>query len=658
VTQPSAPLASNYARSDDEVERGAARAEPQHNRWLRRAASNEWVGGAGVALVLILMGHFYLWPASSMMWTADRTHLMSNGGDATTLPFIYDLIQRAAHESPRNLMYGTIHNPRLGPPNGSGMWVPWIERWIVAALHGTLPLAATPTAFVWLLMVGAGLSFYAFARAEQWPRLLALSFALAYAFNPYTRARAVVHAALVGIYCLPLVFLALRLIKRDPRPVRLLLAASLFIFSLWTAHYYILMLVASAPLFVWFQLRQDEPETPAARIPRLASRSLDLVLAVAPAAVFLAWNFLHPLAPGAPPTQPAVPSHEVAQQYLRLYAASPIDYVSGDVALGPRDLNPLRQWIDDKLFAARFGGSNVWERANGIRWSILIPALALIAALCVPALRRRLRASVEPGTWHKLTYFSVCAALMFWFSLSPSSLSIYQHDLGAAAWVHALFPEFRVPSRFGPFVHFAVLALVGTYVSAHWQRAFGAAAPRWRRALPCLLPLLMVLDYPPLQPVAIDDMRTPRFDLVAAGSGKCGVGIHFPYSLGAGTADEYEMYPAYQQLRDTDCSNLQQPLATEFHARMLQTIGNPAFAAATGSPENARALRARFVAFARCAQLDWVIFRARVPEPWRQQLCAQLGWRRIAPDACASSQPRAATFLDPAPRCQATLAGR
>lgn len=652
----SPPLASNEAGARSGFH-GIAHATQAAIRWTRRATVREWLAGAVVALSLGVAGRFYLAPASDMMWAGDRTHLMSNGGDATVLPFAYDVIRSAGHQSLRNLLYGSIYNPRIGPPNGSGMWVPWIERWIVVILGGVVPLEAMPTAIVWILMVLAGLSFYAFARVEAWPRLLAFALALAYAFNAYTRARAVVHAGLVAIYCLPLIFVALRWIKRDPKPKRLAVAAALLVFSMWTAHYYLLMLVAISPLFIWFQLREDEvtPE-PVQKRARLA-RLLALTLAAAPAIAFLAWNYLKPLAPGTPRTRTAIPPTDVADLYMRWYAATPVDYVAHDLALGADDLIPLRHLANERILAAGWDGGNVWEHANGIRWSILVPFLLLMVAMCVPVCRRWLRASVRDPNWRKLSYWSVFAALMFWCSLAPQSLRVYDHDIGASAWVHALFPEFRVPSRFGPFFHFGVLALVGTYVAAHWERYFGHAAPRWRRALPCVLPLIMVLDYSPLQPVAIDRTYPPRFDLVSAGAGRCGVGIHFPYSAGAGTAEELEWYRAMQQMRETGCRNLQQPFANEFHKHLYYGIGTPAFNNANQSSSAKRSLIDRFVRFARCARLDWVLFRERVPEQWRSELCRQLKWKRVAPDACSSPRPRRADFADPAPACTSILEG-
>jgi hypothetical protein len=625
-------------------------------RFLRRPAVREWVGGAVVAIVLAVAGQLYLAPASDLMWARDRTHMMSNGGDATTLPFIYDVILRAAKASPRNLLYGSIYNPRFGPPSGSGMWVPWIERWLVVGFGRVLPIEQIPTAFVWVLMVLAGLSFYIFARIERWPWLLAFSFALAYAFNPYTRARAVVHDALVGIYCLPLIFAALCYLKRGGTVKRVAISAALLLFSVCTAHYYILMLIVISPVFLWFQLRDDGELPPRAAAWHARSlRLAQLALAAAPALIFLALNFLHPLAANAPHTRAAVPDPALGASYLRTYAARPIDYFADDVALGPRDPNPLRQSVNEAVMENNFDGSNGWERSNGIRWSILFPFLGLTLALCVPRLRHRLRPKLQAASFRKLTYFCGFAGVTFWLSLSPHSLSVYAHDLGPASWVNALFPEFRVPSRFGPFVHFAVLSAVGTFVSEYWPRVFSAAAPWWRRGLAGAVPLLIVLYFPPLNPVAIDRTYPPRLDLVAAGGGKCGVGVHFPYSAGSGSSDEAEMYPAFQQLRDTNCYTLQQPLPTELHQRMVDRIGNHLFDKAQKSARRAAAFQSRFVRFAQCARLEWVIFRAKTPDAWRDAICAELGWVRFAPDACGSPEPRASSFADPAPTCMPIL---
>jgi hypothetical protein len=657
VTQPSAPLASG------ELGSGAGSNRSAHlwlslKRWYQREADREWLRGLAVLFVLAVAAHFYLAPASSLMWARDRAHLMSDGGDATTLPFIYHVILQQAHDSLRNLLYGSIYNPQLGPPFGSGMWVPWLERWLVVLFGTVLPVETLPTAFVWVLMVLAGMCFYAFARLENWPTLLAASFAFAYAFNPYTRARASVHDALVGIYCMPLMFVALSYLKREATPRRIAVSSLLFILSLWTAHYYILILVAIAPLFLWFQIRSDEVPANAALSQRFAGwrRIGPLALAALPAVAFLAWNYLYPLAPGTPATHAAVASQDAGEVFMHVYAARPIDYLSNDVAFGPRDLNPLRRRINEQV-ASDLDGSNPPERSNGIRWSVVFPFLALLLAMCVPALRERLRRSLGQASWRKFTYWTIFALLMFWFSLSPRSVSVYHRDLGISSWVRFLFHEYRVPSRFGPFVHFAVLAAVGTCASVLWRRHFGPSAASWRRSLTGVVPMLMVVEYLPLYAIPVAPTFPPRHDLVAAGGGTCGVGMYFPYSQGAGSGEEVEMYRIYQQLRDTDCRTLQQPLRTELHGRLWSRLGSKPFSKAIKSPARSRTLQRRFVSFAKCANLEWVIFRERVPESWRSRICDQLGWERVSEDACSAPPPRAASFADPMSTCMPVLGG-
>jgi hypothetical protein len=171
------------------------------------------------------------------------------------------------------------------------------------------------------------------------------------------------------------------------------------------------------------------------------------------------------------------------------------------------------------------------------------------------------------------------------------------------------------------------------------------------------VPLLMVLDYPPLLPVPVAATYPPRLDLVAAGGGNCGVGFYFPYSQGSGSADEVEMYRAYQQLRDTNCRSIQQTLPTDFHATLKKRLGNGAFHKSLSNRGATHRLQKRFVDFAQCAHLDWVIFREHVPEGWRRRICDQLGWVRTAPDACSSPAPRPESFADPAPACTPLLKG-
>src|SRR5262245_13260037 len=215
------------------------------------------------------------------------------------------------------------------------------------------------------------------------------------------------------------------------------------------------MVVAVVPLLVWFFLRDLDRGERWRGLLRLA-------IAAAPAILFLGWNLVATTPPELR-AKKAVYKPPILDNWVYEFGARPSDYVVGDIAEDPervRDWNPLRRKVS-AWAQKNVAPSNPHERSNGIRWTLLLGFVAVAAALAAPRARRRLPALLR----HEAVFYVVFTICAFLMSLPPSDIHL-ETNLGPARYVHALFPHFRVPCRYGVFVHFGVLATVGWALQA------------------------------------------------------------------------------------------------------------------------------------------------------------------------------------------------
>lgn len=605
------------------------------------------IGAALLVLgVLTLLGYLYLFPASQLLLRGDTSMMIGDGGDPTTLPFFYDVIIRTFQSNPLNLLYGAVPADQLNPPYSFSLWVPWIERLLALLYAPFIPVETMPTAVMWGLMVLNGAVFYAFGRREGWRPAIALALAAAFAFNPFTRARSISHSALVGIYYLPAVFLALRLTQRPTSRKSLIGAALLLLLAVSAAHYYIMILVALSPFLLWFYLRDLAPKKRTRYRVEWTLRPLARLIAVSfPAVLFLAWNVLAPVPP-AYRGGPAVQKPQIDSMYLMYYNARPIDYLAGDVSHGSSDLNPFRSWITEYV-RQNWDTSNPVERSNGIRWSLLFPFLAILVLFVG---RKKFRRKLDPALAKQLRYFLVFAVFAYLCSRSPRIFAPAGIGMGPSLWIHLLMPHFRVPSRFGPVFHFGLLVVVGSFFEA-W---LSSKRPKFlaRRFAPggfaAGLLLLMILDYAPLHAVQMD--RTyPRLTWLDASApgGDCGTGMVFPYLTPFSPLNEERpFYRTIQRLRATDCklANLPMPEWKTYH--LTSILGTDPYQKAQATPESSRAMEDRVVRFAECTRMDWILFGDPVSPAARERICQRLGWKRFHRDACRAPGPTN-DFVDP-----------
>jgi hypothetical protein len=582
-------------------------------RFVLRQKEPRWLRDALACAVIVALGYLYLAPASLDIFRDSDARAMGDGSDLVGLSWAYRILVRTLLHDPSRLFFGAVFSEATNAPTGNALWFPWVERVLVPILTPLTNDATIPTAVAWVLMSLNGICTYVFGRILRWPRLVCLAMGICLAYNSYTRARANVHIALVGVFGIVLVFIALELVSsrywmssaaRKKRSS--VWAAVALFFVTFSAHYYLIMLIVLTPfLLVYFLLRVRSSELP------MWSSLARLVVCSVPAVLFLGWNFFMPLPPKYLHTVPAVPAvREENVEFLHLFGAHPMDYLGFDLKLGTKDWLKARIPVTEAI-RADIGPSNAHERSNGIRWSLLAVLVAAIGAQLWPGrvTRHERRSSQLRGL------FLVCATLCFFLSLSPQGLRSYDTEIGPSRLVFKYFPNFRVPSRFGIVAQFAILVVVGEFwVSLMRRSAAMGALAKW--VLNPLLPLIAVLDYAPMNPVLMVPFSNARKDLPLL-SGECGMGMGIPFA--------HWEYWIFQQVRGTRC-DVMFPTGREPERLLESAFGNQDF--------DLPAVQQKFVTYARCTGMDWVVMDAHVKQPAREIICRDLGWTFVGSDSC------------------------
>ena len=564
-----------------------------------------------VTLLLVVLTYLYLLPGSQAMLEGRTDMVMSDGTDPAALPYIYDQILQVFHKTPSYLLYGSVYIAPPDPEHGFSYWTPWSERWIVVAASPFFPPEQLSTVVVFVLMMANGLSLFLLARYLGWNLWLAIGAAIAWAFNPFTRARAKVHMAMAGLYHLPLIFLALVLIARGRTWRSLVGAALCLVVACTTVHYFVVTSLFLTPFFLAFLALQPESRANWKRV------SLRLLTAAVPAVLFLGFNFAFPVPPAAKITsKDSMPKSGETENgslhpFLTRYAAHPIDFLAGDIALQmpPRDLNPLRQLVNESI-ENNLDTSNPHERSNGVRWSLLI-----LAALAVVSIKKSSNKT-------QLGFFIAFTLFGLWLALPPS---VPFGNIGPSGWLFSLVSQVRVPSRAGILVSFGILMLAGLWLNSR---------PKTWLLLPGVFPLLMLVDYPPLVQSMPMVPLAPPYAQLQRERGPCGPGMYFPF------VNNYEIevlhYIFLQQMRGSDC-----PILNGMGS--IERLTKPALAfPPTGEflsgLERNLVVTEQLVHLAACVPLDWIAFDSHVPAAWLERTCARLGWRLEPNRLCISPQ--------------------
>lgn len=553
-----------------------------------------------LVVAFIFLAGVYLQPASLFVLGGDRNLILSDGIDSVTAPSQARALKEAATHSPLQLLNGTILNLHLHPPEGFPTHLGWLERALTLISFLFVPIEQAHAFMAWALLAINGICFYWMGRELGWSRSLSFSLAFAFAFSPFTRARASTHPILVGIYLLPLTVVALNQVfslKRRLLPSALILAAAA------AAHYHVLMLALLTPLFILTVPRKT----------LTLSNFRRLSVAALPAFFLLIWTFASQ--PGSGSGFTSYGDHKSLDNFVyQQMGTKPIDYLTSDMTHGPEDWIPLRELFNRQVLA-NLGNSDAHERANGIRWSVLI--LFFIGLLFV--LRGNaggLRSFQKENSRRMFLAFTAIAAGGFLCSLPPPWLEAGSLSLAPSELLRLVVPSFRVTSRFGIFVHFGALGAVGCFLSSI------EAGMLWkglRRPLALAFPVLLLLDFPPIHPVKL--ARLPDFP--AKLNINCGIG-----ALVSSRLDPYQRtisaYWLQAATRSTDCILLNPADLSQNESTLANLLNGD-------SPRRTRRLL-------ECTGTSWLADDVSSPAPQFSRLCRDLGWTKEG-NLCLGQRP-------------------
>lgn len=562
----------------------------------------------GIIALFFALGLAYLQPGSTALLQGRTDKVLGDDTDISGMVYIYDQVIELAKSHPSWLLYGSVYLSNQDP-NGSTYWMPFSERILTILLHPFVQIEQMSTAISLALILLSGLTMYGLARYLRWNFAVSLALSIAWAFTPFARARAKVHVAMTGVYHVPLIFLALLLIARG-RTWRSLAAAALaLVVSCMTIHYFIVTSLFLTPFFLLFLCLQSETRADWRRVFKRLS------IAALPAVAFLGFCFAVPVPPSVElnqaqlfPKSGETPDGSM-HPFLTIFAAHPMDYLGGDISLGEgaRDLNPLRQMVNGHILS-ELGNGNAHERTNGIRWSVLLLAtIAFVQGLRSPQRRT-------------FGFFLAFGVFGFWLSLAPN---VPFYGAGPSGWLYKLVSQVRVPSRAGILFHFALLMAIGYWLSAK------AVRNKW---ILFGLPLLMILDFPPMvQGLPMMDMR-PAYAELQRERGACGFGMYFPF------VSHYHLnvlhYHFMQQARGTDCGLLNGIQNQELVNPLVERF--PPTMEFLSSLDNNLVVRDQLRKLADCVPMSFIAFDEHVPKRWREETCAGLGWKMNPDLTCVS----------------------
>lgn len=571
--------------------------------------------GRGLVLLFVfgILSFLYLSPGGEALWQNRTDVVLSDGTDPVAAPHQFGLVLESFRQSPWLLLYGATPTWSYGAPEGAAIWNTWAERWFVVAVSPFVVLEQISTAWIFFLMILSGLSMLALGRFWGWSWSVSLGISFAWVFSAYIRARAKVHSGFVGVYHLPLIFLALLILARGRSWRSVLVSAGLLLLAATVSHYYLIMVAFAAPFFLFFYFWMASAHRPwreslrrlfFAALPVLGF-NLYCVLNPAPQSLHLAEVF--------PLTGRSV---ELYHPYLDVFAARPFDYLTGDTGIAMSDPVPFREWLNEWNFT-NFPVGNPHERTNGIRW--LVWGIVLIGFFSW--LRFLRRASPHEHRERReetglLVLFSLLALFGFWLSLPPSALGVWGSP---AYWLHSWLPQFRVSSRAGLFVQFSVLIVCGILLS-RWERKWNLG--KRPASLFWFFPILILAEFPPLwNPMPMAAVAPRLESLQGLHREECGQGVSFPYvSANVATPDFYALL---QRMRGSHCALINSPSDTRRDQKLAVAWGLTPHLLKALEQDDPRLRQSLLDGFS-CQQLNFVIFDPRLPPKWSSELCNEL----------------------------------
>ncbi len=560
----------------------------------------------------------YINPGNVPFLKGDTTLVLSDGTDPVTFPYQFKFLKDQFLNAPKELLYGAVYNPHMDYPQGIALWIAPLERIIDLFLSFVIPVEQVSTGLVIVYMVMDGIFMYLLSRAMAIPNLVSWAMGFAWAFNAFTRARAKVHMGLVGIYHLPLIFLALILLSRGKKRTNLL-AVLFFLMIAASPHYYVITLAVFTPfllIFYWLQRPAEEPKN---------SFYKRLFLCSIPAILLLVYCLKFPLSPSVkndiapyPKTGEFTDRHH--HPFLDTYSAGPLDYITGDIGAGTKDPNPFKEYLNTDLEARLYERSNPHEKALGIRWSILLIALLAICGL-LPS---------SKSFWiiqdrKFVLFFTIFGLACFWLSMPPG----WPVEWGPSYWLSKLVPQIRVPNRAGIGVAFSAIILSGLFLKNFLIKSMWK--PGLKMAASGVFALFVILELPPMYQDLPVSQILPPYKILTENRG-CGVGFKYPYV--SGKLEILDYYYLLQRMRGSTCEIINSSVFSTTDLLMTQNFARLIVLPKLARDAKAEAKRLRI--FADCVPLSWIILKPSEPGSVgpAEELCYSMGWKWDTEGVC------------------------
>lgn len=583
-----------------------------------------------VALVAYFFLSFvYLAPGSVYLLEKRTDIALSDGTDQKAAPFSYNLLLESIKSHPIEFFYGATYSDKVNPPQGAVLWFSWLEKFCVVVFSFLLPVEQIGPGIALFSITLSALSMFVLGKYLNWNRWLSFGLGISWGYSAFTLARSKVHPALDAVYFIPLLFLAFTIIRNDKRWVSIFFAAFLLLLIAIIPHYYIITTCFLFPFWIYYVLRDSDNKL------SLLKKSL---IVVTPSFLLLLWSLMLPIGPSAEnkviDIYPKTGKSETgAHPFLSLFAADPIDYLSGNIGSSNQDLNPLKSEINRSIYQDIISKhTNTHEHALGIRWLIILLGF-------MPLLMMAVKKSFFTLDQKKHFYFFyILAAFTFLMSLSPLVLGF---NIGPSLWIYKLVSQIRVPNRAGIFVHFSLLMIVGLFLNQLSDMFKNTKLNI--KLISILFPVLIILEMPPLNSPPTADINPSNKALNNIQN--CGIGMYFPYNNAGYNILDY--YRFLQMMRNSNCKILNSISWQEPRDNLLLNNFAKYPIAMNAIMHNDPKLEMRLVEFTKCMPLEWIFFDDDVPIVWRQKVCSKLGWEMRNDVTCVDKSIRNKEFKSP-----------
>lgn len=573
-----------------------------------------------IAIFLTALTYFSLWPGSRYLFDGRTDVALSDGSDPAAAPYMHWTLQKLWEENPKAYLYGALVSDRWNPPEGHAIWASFYERFLtLSGLGFNIEQVNTWHSFASILL--NLLVMFLLGRKLGWSRELSVAGSIAYGLCSYAKARAKVHSALAGIYFLPMTLLGFVYLRDQKDRYSLQKAMLCFLLAAASPFYYVILLAVISPFFLWFYFQSASVASD--KITGLKR----LAMAALPAVLFLAMTLLNPI-PSGSTVETVFPATGVAEEwphpFMQKFAASPIDYLTGDISWGLTDWNPLRAELSSAALTDANQTSNAHERTNGIRWSVLF-----VLGLALWWLWKEKKSKTEGK---EIAIFTCMGIAGFLISLPPKWGGLL---IGPSALVHLAVSQFRVPSRAGVIVLFAAVLITGMFITL-LPKLGGFARLKRLIAVPGLMIFIVLMDLPPLMNKSPLAPILPVQRTLQALGETCGYGIYFPYVSNTYGLNEY--YYFLQTLRSTECRPMNGATMTRrdqfflgqfaLVPDLIKLIQN-----------NDAGLKQRLAKTVTCSGMSWIVFDPRMPPEWKRGFCASINWKMADDQVCLSPTP-------------------